>query len=73
MTPRLTRADATAVYSRLRALLDQGTSILNALQELLAVEDVMELLIPSESANPNIPFDTVMDMARLETGGNFRS
>ena len=69
MTPRLTRADATTVYSRIRALLDQGNSILNALQELLDTEDVMELLIPSESANPNIPFDTVMDMARLETGG----
>ncbi len=69
MTPRLTRADATTVYSRIRALLDQGISILNALQKLLDTEDVMELLIPSESANPNIPFDTVMDMARFETGG----
>jgi hypothetical protein len=69
MTPRLTRADATTIYSRIRALLDQGISILNALQALLDTEDVMELLIPSESANPNIPFDTVMDMARFETGG----
>lgn len=69
MTPRLTRADATTIYSRIRALLDQGTPILNALQALLDTEDVMELLIPSKSANPNIPFDTVMDMARLETGG----
>jgi hypothetical protein len=69
MTPRLTRADATALYSRIRTLLDRGASILNALQELLEVEDVMELLDPGEAANPNIPFDTVMDMARLETGG----
>jgi hypothetical protein len=69
MTPRLTRADATTIYSRIRALLDRGISILNALQKLLDTEDVMELLIPSESANPNIPFDTVMDMARFETGG----
>jgi hypothetical protein len=69
MTPRLTRADATAVYSRLRILLDRGTSILNALQELLAVEDVLELLIPVEAASLNNPFDTVMDMARLEMDG----
>ena len=68
MTPRLTRADATTVYSRLKTLLDRGTSILNALQELLAVEDVMQLLTPSELANPNIPFDTVMDMAHFEAG-----
>jgi hypothetical protein len=68
MTPRLTRADAAAVYSRLKSLLDQGTSMLNALQELLAVEDVMELLSPIESARTNIHFNTVMDMARLESG-----
>jgi hypothetical protein len=67
MTPRLTRADATAIYSRIRALLDKGIPILNALQELLAVGDVMELLDPCETANPAIPFDTVMDMARFET------
>jgi len=69
MTPRLTRADATTIYSRIRALLEQGNSILNALQKLLDTEDVMDLLIPSESANPNILFNTVMDMARLEIGG----
>ena len=68
MTPRLTRADAAAVYSRLKSLLDQGTSMLNALQELLAVENVMELLTPIESAKTNIHFNTVMDMARLESG-----
>ena len=67
MTPRLTRADAAAVYSRLKSLLDQGTSMLNALQELLAVENVMELLTPIESAKTNIHFNTVMDMARLES------
>ena len=69
MTPRLTRADATTVYSCLKTLLDRGASILNALQQLMETEDVMELLTPSESANPDIPFDTVMDMAYFETGG----
>jgi hypothetical protein len=71
MTPRLTRADATTVYSRLRTLLDRGASILNALQELLDTENVMQLLTPQESANPHIPFDTVMDMAHFEAGGTF--
>jgi hypothetical protein len=69
MTPRLTRADATTIYSRIKALSDQGTSILNALQTLLDTEDVTELLIPRESTNPNIPFDTVMDIACFETSG----
>lgn len=68
MTPRLTRADAIAVYSRLKTLLDQGATVLNALQELLAVEDVMELLSPIESGHSNIQWNTVMDMARLEMG-----
>jgi hypothetical protein len=68
MTPRLTRADAAAVYSRLKSLLDQGQPVLNALQELLAVEDVMELLTLNESAKTIARFNTVMDMARLESG-----
>jgi hypothetical protein len=68
MTPRLTRSDAAAVYSRLKNLLDKGASMLNALQELLAVEDVMQLLTPGESAKTNITMNTVMDMARLEAG-----
>jgi hypothetical protein len=71
MTPRLTRADAIAVYSRLKTLLDQGASVLNALQELLAVDDVMELLSPIESGHSNIQLNTVMDMARLETGETY--
>ncbi|MHB8776666.1 MAG: DnaA N-terminal domain-containing protein [Anaerolineales bacterium] len=66
MTPHLTRADATAVYSRLKTLLDQGTCMLDALRELLAVEDVMELLSPVESRHSNIQLNTVMEMARLE-------
>ena len=69
MTPRLTRADATTVYSRLKALLDHGASIPNALQELLDLDDVMQLFDLDGSVNPNIPFDTVMDMAHFEGGG----
>ena len=68
MTPRLTRADATAVHLRLKALIEKHNSITSALQEMLAVEDVMELLEPMDVKLPHAPVNTVMDMARLETG-----
>ncbi|HKJ37725.1 MAG TPA: DnaA N-terminal domain-containing protein [Anaerolineales bacterium] len=71
MTPRLTRADAIAVHARLKTLLEDGTSLLDALQQLLAVEDVMELLTPIESIPVGIPCNTVMDMARLEADEKF--
>ncbi len=69
MTPRLTRADGAAVYTQLKALLDKGASMLKALQDLLLVENVMELLIPSESVKNKFEMNTVMDMARMETRG----
>ena len=71
MTPRLTRADATAVHLRLKALIEKHNSVSNALQELLAVEDVMDLLSPLDMKLPHPPQNTVMDMARLETGETF--
>lgn len=67
MTPRLTRADAAMVYSRLKNLLEKGTALSTALQELLAVKDVMELITPTESMRTEAAMNTVMDMARLET------
>jgi len=70
MTPRLTRADASAVYVRLKTLLNQGCSVPDALRELLAVEDVLELLTPIEAVPSAIHCNTIMDMARLETGEN---
>lgn len=66
MTPRLTRADAVALYARLKELLNSGATLPNALQELLDAEDVMKLLLPMESKQSNIQFNTVMDMARFE-------
>ena len=71
MTPRLTRADAVALYSRLKTLLDRGTSLSEALQELLAVKAVMELLTCDESVKTNVYFNTVMDMARSEAGEEY--
>jgi hypothetical protein len=64
MTPRLTRTDSIAVYSRLKVLLDKGASMSVALQELVGVEDVMDLLSPVESRHSNTPFTTVLDIAR---------
>jgi len=71
MTPRLTRADAIAVQAHLRTLLNQGRSVPEALRQLLAVEDVLELLTPIEPSQATIPCNTIMDMARLETRENF--
>ncbi len=68
MTPRLTRADAIAVHLRLKALIEKLSSIISALQELLAVEDVMDLLTPLDMKLPHPPLNTVMDMVKLETG-----
>jgi hypothetical protein len=66
MTPRLTRADAAAVHARLKIRLDKGTCISDALQELLAVPDVTELVAPVEGEQARIQFNTIMDMARRE-------
>ena len=71
MTPRLTRADATAIHMRMKTLIEKHNSITGALQEMLAVENVMELLDPVDVKLPQPPLNTVMDMARLETGENF--
>jgi len=68
MTPRLTCADATTVHLRLKALIEKHNSIISALQEMLAVEDVMELLTPTDIKPTQHPMNTVMDMVRLETG-----
>mgnify|MGYP001375955135 CR=1 FL=1 len=71
MTPRLTRADATAVHLRLKALIEKHNSITSALQEMLAVEDVMKLLDPLDVMLSHPPLNTVMDMVKRETGENF--
>jgi hypothetical protein len=71
MTPRLTRADARSVYSRLKVLLDGGASILDTLRELLSAEDFAELLKPVESSQPDRQFNTVMDMTRQEAGESY--
>ncbi|MBI1792644.1 MAG: hypothetical protein HYR70_00445 [Chloroflexi bacterium] len=68
MTPRLTRADAAAVYARIKELLKSGAILSQALQKLLDTEDVMELLLPIDSRQSHARFNTVMDMARCEAG-----
>ena len=71
MTPRLTRADATAVHLRLKTLIQTHNTISSALREMLAAEDVMEFFTPLDMKLPHPPLNTVMDMARLETGETF--
>ena len=71
MTPRLTHANAAAVYAQLKELLNSGANLSNALQEMLEVEDVMELLLPVELKQSNVQFNTVMDIARLEAGETY--
>jgi hypothetical protein len=71
MSPRLTRADALAVHSRLKSLLDHGTPLPEALRELLAAEHVTELLEPLDSIQATMPLNTVMDMACLEVGESY--
>jgi len=71
MTPRLTHADSTAIHLRLKALIEKHHSVTSALQEMLAVEDVMELLDPVDMKLPHPPMNSVMDMAQLETGEKF--
>ncbi len=73
MTPRLTRADAAAVYARLKELLNSGATLPGALQELLEAEDVMKLLSPMELKQSNIQFNTIMDMVRWEAGETYSS
>ena len=66
MTPRLTQADAQAVYSRLRMLLDGGVSIADALQKLVSDDDVTDILKADASRRLDVQLKTVMDIARLE-------
>ena len=68
MTPRLTRADALAIHTRIRSMTERNLELHKALQELLAVEDVLELLSPIENVRISVPLNTVMDIARLEAG-----
>jgi len=70
MTPRLTRADAAAVYERLKNLVYGGASVQTAMQALLAVENVMELF-RTDTGGEELSLHTVMDMARLEVRESF--
>jgi hypothetical protein len=70
MTPRLTRADAAAVYERLKNLVYGGASVQTAMQALLAVENVMGLF-RTDTDGEELSLHTVMDMARLEARESF--
>ena len=64
MTPRLTRNDSAAIFSRLDSFLKQGESLSDGLGKLLAEENVLELLtLPGETPPLSTPYKTVMEMA----------
>ena len=64
MTPRLTVNDSAAIFARLDSFLKQGETLSDGLGELLAVENVLELLTPPEETSPpSMPYKTVMEMA----------
>jgi hypothetical protein len=68
MTPRLTTNDSAAIFARLDSFLKQGGSLSDGLGELLAVENVLELLTPlEETPPPSTPYKTVMEMATALT------
>jgi hypothetical protein len=63
MTPRLTASDSAAIFARLDFFLKQGGSLSDGLGELLAVENVLELLNPlEEMPPPSTPYKTVMEL-----------
>ncbi len=69
MTPRLTRADAAVIYSRLQALVKSGMTLQDALEALLALEDMLELLTsPKTIALTDPQCNTVMDITAKVAG-----
>lgn len=70
LTPRLTRADAQALYLRLQAEVDQGKSLAAALQTVLELPNLLDdLLSPlTETTNDAAHFSklhTVMEVTRV--------
>jgi hypothetical protein len=70
LTPRLTRADAQALYLHLQAEVEQGKSLAVALQAVLELPNLLEDLLPplTETASDAPHFSnlhTVMEVARV--------
>lgn len=64
MTPRLTRADADAILRLLRQYLLVGSSLSNALQFLIQLEDIMSFLPTDNDVHGDSHHNTVMDIVR---------
>jgi hypothetical protein len=65
MTPRLTGRDTAALYAQLKTRLSAGISLPAALQELLAMDTLLDWPDPEERPPDGEPLYTVMDLARL--------
>jgi len=69
MTPRLTRVDSLAIHARIKSMTAGKLELHKALQEMLTVENVIELLTPVEGLGIPLPsMNTVMDIVRQEAG-----
>jgi len=68
MTPRLTRADAAAVCTQLHRRLENGLSLAEALQELIALEDLLQVLSATSIEREQHACNTVMEMIRQLAG-----
>lgn len=64
MTPRLTRADADAILRMLRQCLLVGSSLTDALQFLINLDDIMTLLCAGSDEHGEVRYNTVMDIVR---------
>jgi hypothetical protein len=63
MTPRLTASDSAAIFAHLESYLKQEGNLSDGLGELLAAENVLELLTtPEETPPPSTPYKTVMEI-----------
>ncbi|MFT3892732.1 MAG: DnaA N-terminal domain-containing protein [Anaerolineales bacterium] len=68
MTPRLTQADAKAVFCILRQCLALGLSLSNGLEILIGRETILETLSGETDVQDIAPYDTVMDIVRELAG-----
>lgn len=68
MTPRLARADASGLHSRLKGFVESGASITDALQQCLSTENILECLSTSDDEGQAIQSHTAMEIAQRLSG-----
>jgi hypothetical protein len=69
MTPRLTRADASAVHALLKQRMQAGRTLTEALEDFSCLGNILEFLSTADPEPTDVSLYTVMDIARLEANG----